>query len=54
MIAWLVVEVRRRLSDGEPLESVVPSLVDLFYGLNIMGLRTLLVDLFFEAIGVVL
>lgn len=30
MIAWLVLEVRRRLVAGEPLESVVPSLVDLF------------------------
>jgi len=30
MIAWLCHEVRRLLEAGEPLESVVPSLVDLF------------------------
>ena len=30
MIAWLVLEIRRRMDAGEPLESVVSSLVDLF------------------------
>jgi len=30
MIAWLVYEFRRLLDGGEPLESLVPSLVDMF------------------------